>query len=122
MKQHIIFPGTLPDLNDYIDKCRGHWANGAKMKKEHQTSAEWVIRAARLKPITGPVIISFLWIEPNYKRDPDNIASFGKKVILDALVSQKILPNDSLKWVNGFVDNYDVDKLIPRIEINIIDI
>lgn len=69
--------------------------------------------------ITKPVYIRYHWIEPNKKRDLDNISSFGRKVIQDALVKTKVLQNDGWANIVGFCDSFSVDKNNPRIEIEI---
>ena len=46
----------------------------------------------------------FEWHESNKNRDADNIV-FAKKFILDALVSMRVLPNDSRRYVKGFTDD-----------------
>ena len=43
----------------------------------------------------------------------------GAKFILDALVRQQRIVNDSQKWVTQLTDSYDVDKMNPRIEVTI---
>ena len=64
-----------------------------------------------------PVFMEYLWVEPNRRRDLDNISSFGRKVIQDALVDTGVLKNDGWKHVVGFSDKFDVDKENPRIEV-----
>ena len=45
----------------------------------------------------------FEWHERTKRRDPDNIAS-AKKFVLDALVKNGVLEDDSRKYVKGFYD------------------
>ena len=61
--------------------------------------------------------MEYLWVEPNRRRDLDNISSFGRKVIQDALVDTGVLKDDGWKYVVGFSDKFDVDKKNPRIEV-----
>ena len=51
----------------------------------------------------------FEWHERTKKRDADNIAS-AKKFILDALVKNGVLEDDSRKYVKGFYDVIVDDK------------
>lgn len=51
----------------------------------------------------------FEWHERTKKRDADNIAS-AKKFILDALVKNGVLEDDSRKYVKGFYDTIIDDK------------
>lgn len=59
----------------------------------------------------------YTWYEPNKRRDKDNISSFGRKVIQDALVQCGVLEGDGWKHVAGFSDRFEVDKTNPRIEV-----
>ena len=47
----------------------------------------------------------------------DNISSFGRKVIQDALVDCGVLKNDGWKNISGFTDMFFVDSQNPRIEV-----
>lgn len=74
--------------------------------------------AARLKPMIEPVDIRFHWIEPNMKRDKDNIR-FAAKFILDALVKMGILKNDGWKSINNLYDKFSVNSNNPRIVVTL---
>ncbi len=58
-------------------------------------------------------------VRKNRRRDLDNISSFGRKVVQDALVSAGVLKDDGWKHVVGFSDRFDVDKANPHIEVRI---
>ena len=58
--------------------------------------------------IASPVHITFVWHEPNKRRDKDNVA-FAKKFILDALQKAGRLKNDNNKYVKGFTDKFVYD-------------
>jgi Holliday junction resolvase RusA-like endonuclease len=110
----VTIPGRLPSCNDYIGACRTNRYAGAKMKKDAQSMIIWYL--AKLPKFEKPIRLHFFWIEPNSKRDYDNIA-WGKKFVLDALQEAGKLPNDNRKFVVGFSDEFGVDKDDPRIEI-----
>ena len=96
----LTIPGKLTTLNEYIAANNRSRYHSAGMKKYDTQRVEWQIMSDKnLKTITDKRVFSFTWIRKNQKTDPDNIASFGTKVILDALVNQKILPNDGWKYV-----------------------
>ena len=82
MREYVI-PGRLGGLNEYTLKCRTHYAAGAKYKKEQQQIVKNNIVAQDLTPLNTPIFVKFKWIEPNKRRDYDNIA-FSKKYIFDA--------------------------------------
>lgn len=88
------------------------------MKKGDQSIVEWHIRSQlRGIRIGHPVKMVYAWYEPNRKRDLDNISSYGRKVIQDALVQCQVIKDDSWKQVTGFEDRFFVDRKRPRIEV-----
>lgn len=110
---HFIIKHKLPSLNDYIRANRSNKYRGAKFKAEIEEMIAWFIGSAQaegtLQKPKGKVIVNFEWHEKTKKRDADNIAS-AKKFILDALVKEGILKNDSRKYVVGFHDSIIDDK------------
>ncbi len=118
----LTIPGTLNNLNDYIAAERTNRYNGAKMKADNGEIVAVAIRQCmRGVRIGNPVFMKYLWVEPNRRRDKDNISSFGRKVIQDALVDTGVLKDDGWKYVVGFSDSFEVDKENPRIEVRIIE-
>ncbi len=123
MEYKLIIPGKLPGLNDYIVAERTNRHKGAKMKAVNGN----IVAVAIMKCMSGiriekPVFMEYTWIEPNKRRDKDNISSFGRKVIQDALVQCGVLKDDGWKYVVGFSDRFEVDKENPRIEVLIKEI
>lgn len=119
MKQRFEVKGKLPSLNDYVAQCRRNPYAGAKAKKAAQETVEWAIRAAHLKPMRPPVTVSFTWVEPDMRRDKDNISS-AKKYILDALVECGVIPDDNWKCIAGSLpDQYKVNKANPRVIVEL---
>lgn len=99
----FVIEQKLPTLNEYTLACRGNKYGGAKFKKEIETNIGWYIIKAKLPKVEGAVTINFEWHEKTKRRDADNIAS-AKKFILDALVRQGVLIDDSRRYVTGFSD------------------
>jgi len=120
MEYLLTIPGTLNNLNDYIAAERTNRHKGAKMKASNESivaAAVWqCMRGIR---IDKPVFMEYTWVEKNRRRDLDNISSFGRKVIQDALVAAGVLKDDGWKYVVGFSDRFQVDKDNPRIEVKI---
>lgn len=114
----IILYGKLPSLNDYTYACRSHWSKGAKFKKEVEENIERQLLQYRFFRINEKVILNYHWIEPNKKRDLDNIMS-AQKFIQDSLVSMGILQNDGWANIGKINHSFSVDKNNPRIEITI---
>lgn len=121
-KHTLIIPGVLPGLNEYISAERRNKYQAASMKKQAEHIVGHVAKS-QLHGVkfTGPVIIHYLWIEPNKKRDKDNIA-FAKKFIQDSLVHIGILENDGWKNIEYFTDSFAVDPKNPRVEVIIEEI
>ena len=111
----LIIKGKLPGLNEYIEAERRNRYKAAQMKREAEAIVAWVIRAEHLKPISKPVVMHYKWYEPNRKRDKDNISSYGRKVIQDALVKMGILRGDGWKYIIGFTDTFQIGE--PKIEV-----
>ena len=111
--------GRLDGLNEYTNANRNNLYNGAQMKKKNENIVMKSLLQVKKETFTEPVFIRFHWIEPNKRRDKDNIAS-AHKWILDALVKCKILENDGWKNIIGFTDRFSVDKENPRIEVELL--
>ena len=119
MKHKLTITGVLPGLNEYINAERGRAGKykAAQMKKQAEHIIGFMIKAQLRKvTFTKPVRIHYLWIEPNRRRDKDNIC-FAKKFIQDALVRMKVLKNDGWNEIEGFTDSFSVDSKNPRVEI-----
>ena len=123
MEYLLTIPGKLNGLNDYIAAERTNRHKGAKMKADNGNIVAVAVRQC-LKGVSikKPVLMEYLWVEPNKRRDKDNISSFGRKVIQDALVSTGVLKDDGWKYVVGFSDRFDADKNNPHIEVLIKEI
>lgn len=118
MEYLLTIPGTLPNLNDYIAAERTNRHKGAKVKADSGNVVAVAIRQClRGVRIEKPVEVHYTWVEPNKRRDKDNVSSFGRKVIQDALVQCGVLRDDGWKYVVGFSDRFKVDKDDPRIEV-----
>ena len=113
----FVIPGRLPSLNDYtLANRRNKWA-GNKMKRECEEMITEFIPEYRPK-FDYPVSLNIDWYEKDIRRDYDNVV-FGKKFILDALVTAGVLVDDKRKYVIGGHDEVKTDKGNPRIEVHI---
>lgn len=123
MRCILTIPGLLPGLNEYIEAERGkkgmYKAASMKKKVEHVIG---IMIKSQLRGVrfTGPVVMHYTWIEPNKRRDKDNIA-FAKKFIQDSLVQMGVLENDGWKHIEYFTDSFAVDPENPRVEVVIED-
>ena len=123
MRHTLIISGRLDNLNDYIAACRANPHQGASLeaRNENKVLAEIYSQLGRLR-IRKPVKMRYRWFEKNRRRDLDNVSSFGRKVIQDALVQAHTLQNDGWKEITGFSDEFYVDAHNPRIEVEIEDV
>jgi Holliday junction resolvase RusA-like endonuclease len=117
MKQRFIYPGRLPGQNDILKRNQNVYIG---KKKKLTGDICLLAKSAKLQVVEGPVIISMHWIEPNRRRDIDNICGAGQKFILDGLVLAKVLPDDSRRWVRGLVHRFpEPNKANPRVIVEI---
>lgn len=110
--------GSLPGLNEIVEANRTNRFIGANQKRSAQDLIGWSIKASHLKPISKKVDVVITWIEPNKRRDHDNIHA-GIKFILDALVECGILKGDGWKYVGDIRYHYQVSKDNPRVIIEL---
>ena len=97
----------LPSLNDYTAVCRANKYRAAKFKRDLERGIGYFI--GRVPRFKRPIMIHFVWIEGNKRRDYDNVA-FAKKFILDALVKRGKLKDDNRNCVIGFRDSFRYAK------------
>lgn len=113
----LTIPGRLPGLNEYIAAERDNRYQAAKLKRETEQRiimlAKSQLRRVRFQT---PVVMHYTWVEPDRRRDKDNIA-FAKKFVQDALVKAKVLRNDGWKEIADFTDSFAVDRRNPRVEV-----
>lgn len=115
----VIIPLRLPCLNDFIKAANKNRYAGANLKKEWQNAVAMALKGQINRPLVEPVRLHYLWVEPNERRDKDNVSGFGHKIVQDALVQIGALKNDGWANVLGSSDDYAIDKENPRVEIEI---
>ena len=108
----IFLPARLPGFNEAIASSKAGRGKFNRYAREKEEIQKWI--CGRLKEFKLPRFkkckIGFTWIEPDRRRDIDNISA-GKKYILDALVVLGVLPDDSWKHVKGFLaESFEADK------------
>lgn len=123
MEYLLVIPGRLHNLNDLISAERTNRHMGAKMKADDEVIVSVAIRRCMgITAIQKPVYMEYKWVEPNKRRDLDNISSYGRKIIQDSLVKTGVLKDDGWNEVVGFSDRFEVDRENPRIEVLIKEI
>lgn len=119
----FVIHGELMDLNKYINVCRANkFGGGMAKKKEQQKVTKEIIKQIPNEKMQNKCLIGFKWFTKDARKDVDNTI-FAKKFILDALVENGVLIDDSRKYVVGIAyDLVYVDKLNPRIEVEILEV
>lgn len=121
MEAGLIIPGRFPSLNDYIAAERRNRHIAAKMKRDETKRVADIAANSDMPTFEKPVHVYFTWVEPNRRRDVDNVA-FAHKFILDGLVEAGVLKGDSRKYVTGFYDYFGkTDKDNPHVSVLITD-
>lgn len=112
---------TFPGLNEYIAELGRNPKAGGKLKSDYMMIACNAARRDLKRFHTDqPVILHYTFHEPvkGHKRDVMNVFSFADKVIEDALVKCKIIPDDSPEYVKNTTHNFFYSDT-PRIEVEI---
>jgi hypothetical protein len=105
-------PGPLPGLNELIAAAKGSGGRGmgyAKLKRQWTDTVFALARCARIHkpgPFERSVLLTFDWVEQDKRRDPDNVAAGGRKLILDGLVKAGVLSGDGWKHVRSWNDRW----------------
>lgn len=116
----FIIHDRLPGLNEIIGAARQHYHSSASQKKKYTQLCSQYVRAGRVPRFERPVTLEIHWIEPDRRRDIDNITGGGTKFVLDALVEMECLKGDGQRWVTGLSHTFgDPDKRHPRIHVTI---
>jgi len=122
-KNSILFiPRLLPGLNEIIAAAKvrkGSYSRYAELKSEVETEICLYIREQRLSLFECPVWLNFTWIEPNKRRDKDNVAAGGRKFILDSLVRDGVIRSDGWRYVVGWIDRFEIQKTKPGVFVEI---
>lgn len=121
MTCQLWIPGRLPGLNEIVESAKGFGGRGfgySKLKRQHTERMTLLARAAKVKRFDVPVVLTFKWVEPNRRRDRDNVAA-AKKLILDALVKAGVIASDGWHHVIGWTDTFAVDPAKPGVLVTL---
>ena len=111
----------MPSLNEYIAEAGKNPKAGARIKRENKYLALQYMRLGdfRYWEASGPIIIHYVFYEPNRKRDHDNVFAFASKCIQDALQEGGFIKNDGWGDILNFTHDFYVSRTYPRIEVYI---
>jgi len=112
---------TFPGLNEYIAELGRNPKAGGRLKSDYMMIACNAIRSNLKRFQTdNPIILHYRFYEPQKgrKRDVMNVFSFADKVIEDALVKCKVIPDDNPQYVKNTTHEFYY-SFQPRIEVEI---
>ena len=120
----LVVRGRLISTNTLINTARTNRFLAAKQKHDQMdiVTAEILSdKEFRNNRYQGKVVVYIDFYEKDLKRDYDGVVGSGCKIILDALVENKIIPDDSRRFVTKVPCEVFVDKVNPRIEIRLVE-
>lgn len=113
-----VIDGVPPSNNEYMGNSNSFRKYGKEKEKWH-----WLIKAAikhkPTKPLLKAIVSITYFFEVNRRRDPDN---YSGKFILDPLVKEGIIADDSFKVIDLRIKQGGVDKNNPRTEIEVMEL
>lgn len=116
--QRLWIPEPMPGLNQLIDARRVRFQKGTDsynvLKKKWARKVQNLAYAQRF-PFVEQGKFTYLFLEPNRRRDPSNVIAGGVKFLEDALVEAGLLENDGWKNVLGIATHWCVCKERPGV-------
>ncbi len=112
MTASLWVPGPLPGMNELIAAAKGSRGTGRGYSriKRQWTETVWALAKAKRLPKFERARFVFTWVEKHRRRDPDNIAAGGRKLILDGLVKAGVIPGDGWAHVAWWSDAFTLDS------------
>jgi Holliday junction resolvase RusA-like endonuclease len=120
----FFIPGRLPGLNEIISSVKIRKGRNSRYEREKREITFFLCRIIQAEKVSKfkKCRIGFRWVEPDRKRDIDNISA-GKKYILDALVWAGVIADDSWKCVRGFLhEEFVCDHRNPGVWVRLEEI
>ena len=123
-------PGSCPaETSSTRSPARRPTATTAP-RNANRTAIALLAQAAHLTPAHGPLIVGCKWTEADRRRDPDNIVSGGRKLILDAIGPGRrggrgwhgagVIHCDGWHCIALLVDVFEIGK--PGVEVVIAEV
>jgi len=115
-QEFTLLDDKMPGFNEVLDAAKSFGTRTTKklansytgMKRNWMLRITDVLKKEKIHPIET-IYLSMLWLEPNKRRDPDNIASFIK-FILDGLQAGGIIKNDGWAQVKGWENRFVISQ------------
>ncbi len=100
----------MPGMNEIIALAkRSHYSYNAEKRKWAKVIQLYALEQG-FQPITEPAFFEFEHLEPNRRRDPDNLAGGAQKLAFDALQDAGLLRNDGWEHVLGISHTWKVSE------------
>ena len=115
----IFIPGRMPGFNDLINMAksgRGKFNAYGRTKNQWTAYIAGIVKECNLDPIEKAVV-RVRCLEPNRRRDQDNVTSGAKKLCFDGLVKAGLFKDDGWRHIELGKDSVDIDKFSPGVEI-----
>ena len=119
MTQEVFIPGPMPGMNELIGAANRSRFQYAAMKKSWTEVVHIHALASKLRRAESPVAVSFIWRERDRRRDIDNVAGGGSKLVLDGLVKAGVLAGDGWRDVYSIDHLFQVDAKNPGVLVRI---
>jgi Holliday junction resolvase RusA-like endonuclease len=100
-------PGPMPGRNEQEAAARSNRYVAGAMKKKW--TAHCSMYLADMVMITSVADVECFWVEPNKRRDPDNISG-GIKFVLDGMQKAGVIKNDGWKQVRSITHYFEAAK------------
>ncbi len=113
----------FPDMKRLNAHAKGNWRGKSKPTQEARTLAKFIcidmINAKAIRPIAGPVLISYaIFVPDNRPRDTCNILQ-SLKPSIDGIVDSGLVEGDSWQQMRVYNVSVAIDRKNPRVEITI---
>lgn len=113
-----VIDSVPPSNNKYMGNSNSFRKYGKEKEKWH-----WLIKAAikhkPIKPLSKAIVSITYFFKDGRRHDPDN---YSGKFILDPLVKEGIIADDSFKVIDLRINQGGVDKNNPRTEIEVMEL
>lgn len=116
----LIIQGRLPTLNEILDCAKRSKYIYAEMKKTNDDLVAWTAISQKI-PKSIKADYEITWVCKDQSFDKDNIMA-GQKFIFDGLRASGTIKNDGWKQIGDVTHRFRVDKVNPRIEIEITEV
>lgn len=117
MNTTLWIPGVMPGMNEIIAACERSPYTYAKMKKKYGQDVALRALSQQFK-IPGPAHFTIECVEPDRRRDKDNVLAGALKITFDALRHAGLLENDGWAHVLSIIPHFSVDRDKPGVRFS----